>query len=218
MNPLEDVIASNCEENMGRFIVQEERKMPRRSDERSGQFVVPGDRLGVIEEFLPGEGTYVDDGTVYSFRSGHAEIDLKNKTVSIRARTRIPPVPKRGDIVLARVMGIQEKSLSMRIFKVGKTSISTPFSGLMHVSDVMEGFVRTMSDSFRVGDIIRARVISTANRRFHLSTEGERLGVVYSYCSHCGQLLVRRGNSLYCPVCRRFRHRKAASDYGKANV
>lgn len=189
--------------------------MSRRSDGRNGQFVVPGDRLGVIEEFFPGNGTYVEDGTVYAHSAGHAEIDLKNKTVSISPHTRTPPVPERGDTVLAQVMDIQEKNLTLRIFRIGETWISTPFSGLMHVSDVREGFVRTISDSFRVGDIIRARVISTANKRVHLSTEGERLGVVYAHCTHCGQLLVMRGNSLYCQACRRFRNRKTASDYGR---
>ena len=29
----------------------------------SGQFVIPGEKLGVIEEFIPDVGTYVENGT-----------------------------------------------------------------------------------------------------------------------------------------------------------
>ena len=34
----------------------------------SGQFVVPGQRLGVIEEFVPNSGTYVKDGYIFFFK------------------------------------------------------------------------------------------------------------------------------------------------------
>ncbi|MBS7659300.1 hypothetical protein KEJ28_01220 [Candidatus Bathyarchaeota archaeon] len=31
----------------------------------SGRFVLPGDLLGVIEEFIPNSGTYVENGNIY---------------------------------------------------------------------------------------------------------------------------------------------------------
>ena len=41
------------------------------SERKSGLFVVPGDRLGVIEEFTSGPGTYIEDGIIHSKITGH---------------------------------------------------------------------------------------------------------------------------------------------------
>ncbi|MCJ7714526.1 hypothetical protein MUO66_08745, partial [Candidatus Bathyarchaeota archaeon] len=35
-------------------------------EHKSGKLVLPGERLGVIEEFIPDSGTYVKDGIIYS--------------------------------------------------------------------------------------------------------------------------------------------------------
>ena len=34
-------------------------------EQRSGHIVLPGERLGVIEEFIPDSGTYVKEGIIY---------------------------------------------------------------------------------------------------------------------------------------------------------
>ena len=31
---------------------------------KSGDLVMPGDYLGIVEQYLPGEGTYDDDGKI----------------------------------------------------------------------------------------------------------------------------------------------------------
>ena len=36
------------------------------TEQKSGQLVLPGERLGVIEEFIPNSGTYTKDGIIYS--------------------------------------------------------------------------------------------------------------------------------------------------------
>ena len=35
-------------------------------EQKIGHLVLPGDRLGVIEEFIPDMGTYVKDGVIFS--------------------------------------------------------------------------------------------------------------------------------------------------------
>ena len=49
----------------------------------SGHLVVPGERLGVIEEFIPDSGTYVKDGVIFSKIVGRELLDLLNKRVSV---------------------------------------------------------------------------------------------------------------------------------------
>jgi exosome complex component CSL4 len=182
---------------------------------KSGQIVVPGDKLGVIEEFEPGPGTYVEESTIYSLATGRALMDLLNKKVSVYPGTQISGVPKVGSIVVGRVSEIQNKQATVRIFQVGNRIVSGFFSGLLHISDVSPRYVESMYDVCKAGDIIRAKVISDKNRVFHLSTNDKDLGVVYAFCSRCGHVLSFGRMRMRCTECSNIEQRKTAQDYEK---
>ena len=63
-------------------------------EQKSGHLVLPGERLGVIEEFIPDSGTYVKDGVIYSKIVGRALMDLLNKRVSVYPVVNGVVVPK----------------------------------------------------------------------------------------------------------------------------
>lgn len=181
----------------------------------SEQFIFPGERLGVIEEFLPGQGTYVENGTIYSTTPGYIHRDTINKETHVQSRVKPPRVPQKGDVVIGQISNVQDKTLSIDIFQINDTAINTSFAGVMHVSNASQAYVKTMFDVFKAGDIVRAKVMSTLNREFHLSTEGSSLGVIQAACSQCGDHLILRNRRLGCPTCRGTERRKLASDYGE---
>jgi len=187
------------------------------SKRKSGQLVVPGERLGVIEEFEPGPGTYVEEGTIYSLTTGRALMDILNKKVSVYPGIKASGVPKVGSAVVGQVSEVQSKQAVVRIFQVGNRVLSGFFSGLLHISDVSPRYVESMYDVCKAGDIIRAQVISDKNRVFHLSTNDKDLGVVYAFCSRCGHVLSLRRLRMRCPECGNFERRKPAQDYGKGD-
>ena len=57
---------------------------------KSGDFVLPGDALGVTEEFVPSEWTYEDEGRIRSLVAGTVSVDNKNKKISIIPKTSSP--------------------------------------------------------------------------------------------------------------------------------
>jgi len=187
------------------------------SKRKSGQLVVPGERLGVIEEFEPGPGTYVEEGTIYSFTTGRALMDILNKKVSVYPGVKASGVPRVGSTVVGQVSEVQSKQAVVRIFQVGNRVLSGFFSGLLHISDVSPRYVESMYDVCKAGDIIRTQVISDKNRVFHLSTNDKDLGVVYAFCSRCGHVLSLRRLRMRCPGCGNFERRKPAQDYGKGD-
>jgi len=187
------------------------------SKHKSGQLVVPGDRLGVIEEFEPGPGTFVEGGTIYSLTTGRALMDILNKKVSVYPGIKAAGVPRVGSTVLGQVSEEQSKQAVIRIFQVGDRVLSGFFSGLLHISDVSPRYVESMYDVCKAGDIVRARVISDKNRVFHLSTNEKDLGVVYAFCSRCGHVLLFRRLRMRCPECGNTERRKPAQDYGKSD-
>jgi len=185
------------------------------SQRKSGQFVLPGERLGVIEEFIPDAGTYVKDGVIHSKVIGRGLLDLLNKRVSVYPLVHGAKVPKVGSTVLGQVLSVQTENASARIFKIGNKPLSGIFTGVLHISDVQMRYVESMFDVCKPGDIIRANVISEKNRVYHLSTKDKNLGVVYAFCSQCGYTLELRRQVMRCPRCGKIEKRKTALDYGK---
>ena len=188
------------------------------AEQKSGQLVTPGERLGVIEEFIPDAGTYVKDGVIYAQVVGHALIDLMHKKVSVFPLGRGTKVPKVGSVVMGQVSNVQTQNAGVRITQVEKKQISGFFNGVLHVSDVQMRFVDSMFDVCKPGDIIRAKVIREKNRTYHLGTQESELGVLYAFCSNCGHGLEQKRQGMECPRCGRIENRKIAIDYGKGPV
>lgn len=188
------------------------------SKRKSGQLVVPGDRLGVIEEFTLGPGTYEHGGTIYSLTTGRALMDLLNKQVSVYPKVHVSNVPHVGSTVVGQVSDVQSKQATIRIFLVDDRLLSGFFSGLLHISDVSPRYVESMYEVCKAGDIVRARVVSEKNRVIHLTTNAKDLGVVYAFCSRCGHSLAQKRFILRCPECGNSERRKTAQDYGKGEI
>ena len=188
------------------------------TNRQSGQFVVPGQKLGVIEEFIADSGTYVEEGIIHSKSVGYVLMDLDNKKVSVYVAARNYNIPKIGAIIIGDVTGVQSSMANVRITKVGTKFISSHFSGIIHISDVSFNYTENIFDAFKAGDLVRAKVISDKNQIFHISTKGENLGVLLAYCSHCGAILALRQNELRCEECGHVERRKTALDYGKGTL
>ena len=180
------------------------------------QPVLPGDRLGVVEEFLPGAGTYEEEGTIYANFTGTAKIDLRNKRVAVMPTTRTPELPKEGATILASVTHTQEKMATVSIWKINDKPLQNPFTALLHISSSSPRYERNMSDVCKAGDIIRARVIDMTNRVPQLTTAGRGLGVVKASCSRCGAPLEFTNRRLECAQCGNIERRRLAEDFGKA--
>jgi exosome complex component CSL4 len=188
------------------------------SGRKSGNLVLPGERLGVIEEFIPDSGTYVKDGIIYSKIVGRALMDLLSKRVSVYPLSNESPVPKVSSVVVGQVGNAQSDNVLVRIFKIGSKRVSGVFTGILHISDVQERYVKSMNDVCKPGDIIRTKVISNKNQVSHLSTNDKNLGVVYAFCSQCSSLLEQSRYDMHCPKCGNVEKRKLALDYGKEEI
>jgi exosome complex component CSL4 len=188
------------------------------SGHKSGHLVLPGERLGVIEEFIPDSGTYVQDGVIYSKIVGRALMDLLSKHVSVYPLVNGAPIPEVAATVMGQVGNAQSDNVLVRIFKIGPKKLSGVFTGILHISDVQERYVKSMNDVCKPGDIIRTKVISNKNQVSHLSTKDKNLGVVYAFCSRCSSLLEQKRHEMQCPKCGNIERRKTALDYGKEDI
>ena len=74
---------------------------------KSGDFVLPGDALGVTEEFVPSEWTYEEEGKIRSLVAGKVSVDNKNKKISIIPKTDSPAMLSNGVVVVGQVSDVR---------------------------------------------------------------------------------------------------------------
>ncbi len=183
---------------------------------KDGDHVLPGARLGVIEEFIPGAGTFQDkDDVIYATITGLVRIDMKERKISVEATTRTPTYPTKNDIVLGEIQQVSKKSAVVDIFKVGNVELPVHFTGYLFINNAASGYVEQMHDLFSPCDLIIAIVHQQTEGIARLSTAGPRFGAFRSFCSRCGELLQQQGKQLECPECGNIERRKIAKDYGE---
>ncbi len=185
---------------------------------KNGDYASIGQRLGVVEEYLPDKkSTYSDNGVIYATQSGIININIDKKKISIKKLNKEDHrTLEIGDIVIGIITYIRRYSVGIRIYvKNNKVQYSSGNFGNVHVSQISKAYVEKVEDAFQKTDIIRAKVSKLRFNEVDLSTEGSDLGVISSDCSRCGAPLYKiKKDLLKCQVCENVEKRKLANDFG----
>ncbi|MES1907552.1 MAG: hypothetical protein MHM6MM_000651 [Cercozoa sp. M6MM] len=176
------------------------------------QVVTPGERLGSVDEFQAGVGTFKRSGHIFAGVLGRqvcAEGEIK-----VLARKQVQRTPAVGDTVLARITKIGERAAHAEILCVGDESLRETFVGMVRQHDVRQTDVDAveMHECFVPGDVIRAKVISLGNQRnYYLSTAANELGVLLARSAATGEQMVPISwRHMQCPLTKSKEPRKVA--------
>ena len=181
----------------------------------SSRTVFPGDELATSEEFIPGEGTYERDGTIFASVIGRRLVHEDELMVTVEP-VKGPKVLKPGDIIIGVVNNATKKmaSITLTVNEEPWHGIAGAKNAALHVSKVSESYLDDIRRMFRVGDIVRARVQQSAPS-IQLETNSPELGVLRARCMKCRRTLHASENALYCEVCDRTETRRLANDYAR---
>jgi len=177
------------------------------------RIVVPGDKIGVIEEYIPRDGAYEYNNEILSCLVGFLEEDVEKHTVSVKTERR-NLLPKPGDVVYGVVVTASEKNASVMIISVNNRLLNYYFSGLIQTRLFSMNNVKSVRGAIKPGDLVKCEVLSYNNDVYHLMMHKPEFGVVYALCTKCGGVLVRSGRGLKCQICGNVEGRKIANDYG----
>jgi exosome complex component CSL4 len=180
--------------------------------------VLPGDDLAIIEVLQDGDGAYHHNGHVRAEELGTARYDLDNRKVTVEKKTRELVLPEDGLDVIAEAGSVMRRDARVDITSIDGRKTTEPYTGVIHYYDVDREFQRDMASAVRNGDIIKAKLINVKNRLNQLSIRGPDYGVVYAYCSRCGNILELRQGRLHCATCDRSERRKFAKTYGTEEI
>ncbi|MTK64453.1 MAG: RNA-binding protein [Methanobacterium sp.] len=184
---------------------------------KSGDFVLPGDALGVTEEFVPSDWTYEDDGSIRSLIAGTVSLDNKNKKISIVPKTSSPSILKSGVVVFGQVSDVrgQRALIKLDSIKDNNRGLVTSFSGGIHISQSQKGYVAKLTDEFRIGDLIEAKVTKIIGvDNVDLTTAEDELGVLKAMCTKCRHYMKQISkNEVKCPNCGNKERRNLSTKY-----
>ena len=181
------------------------------------KFVLPGDEVAVVEEYIPAEGTYESEGIIRASVAGKVTLNDEKMTASVNS-INPPNSLSAGDDVFCRITDVRSSMVVCDI--LGSTGndrrISGDRSGTIHVSKLSSDYVQDPSKEYRPGDLIRAKVLQV-KPSLQLSTQGPHYGVVKALCRKCRKPLELEGKSLKCEACERRESRTLADDYGSVD-
>lgn len=175
-----------------------------------------GDYLGTIEEYVPGEGTYAEDGKIYAAGIGKAVFDKENQTVSVSAKSTVVE-PAVGQIVFGEVTGFRKNTVSVSVSKILGKKAEVKFKADIYVSNISDKYVDKPESLFGIGDVVKAKILKIdPTGMIDLSTK-EEFGVVKAYCKVCRKPLTTPGKEdglFECDSCGNNEKRKTAKDFG----
>ena len=170
------------------------------------EIAIPGQVLGTTATHNSGAGTHVFESKIYASIIGSiinapaanklskATLTIPRDATSIQSASSAAPssLPVVGTTVLCRITRMQQRQASASILVVNptptyiipytsSTNDELQFQALLRREDVrsFEKDRVVMNEMFRVGDIIRAFIISLGDERnYYISTGGNDFGVV----------------------------------------
>lgn len=180
--------------------------------------VLPGDKVAISEEYLPGANAYDDFGFIRALSVGTVKEDRVKREISIK-----PAAPANvlsvGDVIVGQVEVAQTSSAGVRIYYVNGKPTTKGFTGSLMLPRGRPGRgAPRVGPAVKAGDILRCKIFSRVNGLIHLTIDEERLGVLYALCGHCGRPLLSAGNKLKCDECGNVEDRKLASDFGQTPI
>ncbi|VVC00095.1 Exosome complex component Csl4 [uncultured archaeon] len=181
------------------------------------KFVVPGDFIGTEEEYLPGEGTFVDRERIYSTLTGESSEAARKLAVSQKRPLRALGI---GTTIIGRVENIVEPIALVSMQEgLGEARFGgTDEYAVLHASMIRKGFVKNVRDEYKIGDIIRAKIVDLRNGEMRLSTDADNLGAIKAYCGKCRHPMAVESGIIKCEGCGNKDNRKLANDYRKASM
>jgi len=150
---------------------------------------LPGQILGPIGANAVGTATHIHESNLCASIVGPVNSQASTSKLSPRPTVSIPRstgplLPEVGTVVLGKITRSQAKQANLAILALGSSGehvCDDPLPGLIRQQDIRATEIDKVkvSESFRVGDIVRAVVISLGDERsYYLSTAKNELGVI----------------------------------------
>lgn len=175
-----------------------------------GKKVVPGDKIGVIEEFEGKGDVTINHGVIRSTKVGELSYDMRKRIALVKGIEIKSPIPKEGDVVIGIVEATQSNFITIRINNINNKRVYSNFTSVIF----LPSSPTKMKLPCKIGDMVKAKVKSVRNGAIFLSLAEPDLGVIKTSCSLCGGEVVKvKTNTVKCVSCGYEDYRKLSTSF-----
>ena len=175
-----------------------------------GKKVIPGDKIGVIEEFEGKGDVIINHGVIRSTKVGELSYDMKKRVALVKGIEIKSPIPKEGDIVIGVVEAAQSNFITIRVNSINNKRVYSNFTSVIFLPSSP---IKTKLPC-KIGDVVKAKVKCVKNGAIFLSLAEPDLGVIKTSCSLCGGEVVRvKTNIVKCVSCGYEDYRKLSTSF-----
>mmetsp|Transcript_11388 Transcript_11388/g.42763 ORF Transcript_11388/g.42763 Transcript_11388/m.42763 type:complete len:209 (+) Transcript_11388:3-629(+) len=191
------------------------------SQDSTTALVLPGDIISSLDKHQHGKFTYTNQNNIHSSVMGHIHQEKSKKPTEFPFISVQPlisyPILSQGCLVLCQVTQIASFEARCIIISVADQELPSDhgkFLGVLRQQDIRLHEIDKIKieEMFRVGDIVRARVLSLGDsKRYILSTASNELGVVKAMSRVGAPLVAVDWDKMQCEKTGLIERRKVAA-------
>ena len=170
---------------------------------------IPGEKIALIEEYLPGENTFEDEDSIRATAIGEIRLDSTERLASIERRKQIT-VPKVGDIIIGVVEANLPSMIAIMIKFVNGKKANSDLECICVTRHLRKKNVALAKD------VVKVEIISHINGTIHSTIDSPELGVLFTKCRKCYGTVVKMRDAVKCKDCGWIDDRKLSLDFGKS--
>ena len=170
---------------------------------------IPGEKIALIEEYLPGDNTYEENDTIRATVIGDVKLDKSERLASINRQKQFS-VPKVGDIIIGVVEANLPSMIAIMIKFVNGKKANSNLECICVTRHIRKKNVALAKD------VVKVEIISHINGTIHASIDSQELGVLFTKCRKCFGTVVKMRDAVKCKDCGWIDDRKLSLDFGKS--
>ena len=170
---------------------------------------IPGEKIALIEEYLPGDNTFEDEDSIRATTIGEIHLDSTERLASIDKQTQIT-VPRVGDIIIGVVEANLPSMIAIMIKFVNGKKANSNLECVCVTRHIRKKNVALAQD------VVKAEIISHINGTIHAAIDSQELGVLFTKCRKCYGTVVKMRDAVKCKDCGWIDDRKLSLDFGKS--
>ena len=110
---------------------------------------------------------------------------------------------------------IKRANVQIECIKDNGRPLALPYMGAIHISQAKKDYLEKLSDAFRIGDIIQAKVVKVTGDNVDLGSTDDDCGVLKAMCTRCRDYMhtTQKADEVQCNSCNKKEKRKVSKNY-----
>ena len=173
-------------------------------------FVLPGDKIAITEEYEAGNNASDDGHIVRSTVIGENEINKKERLISVK-RHKVISIPEKDDIVIGVVEAVMGSMMAVLIKYINSKPVNAQVECICPTKNIRKRNVAL------VKDLVKLKIVGHLNGAIHATIQDPSLGVLFTKCRKCGKEVKPFRDIVKCVECGWTDDRKLSSDFLKTD-